>query len=291
MFPSSQQAYTSLQDYSKNRRSTQDIQKEAEDKYNVSGISSRLSGLRTLVGNLEGSLENVDPSVRSRTSGGFATEGQNQALINREQQPILGNLSKQQRTLGDTQQEFSLSSTLAGELARSIRSDDETGYQRLLDQYNASLAQEQAAEAKRQFEEQQRLERERLAASAKASSGTGGYDIGSLLSGLGVGGGGQQSSTSTADPTQQKAYNDVKSLLSKDAGRIQQEYQAIKKSAGYGNAYDKIKQALIEQLYPAAKNFGSNSVALARAIPTAVSLAPSNSGGLKVGVANPGVLR
>jgi hypothetical protein len=284
MPPSSQQAYQSLQDYSKKRRSTQDIQKESEDKYNVSGISSRLSGLRTMVGNLESSLENVDPSVRSRTSSGFATEGQNQALINREQQPILGNLSKQQNAYGDAQQEFSLSSALAGELARSIRSDDESGYQRLLDQYNASLAQEQAAEAKRQFDESQRLEQQKI---KSASGATGGYDIAGLLGSLGLGGGGGGSNAPAPDPTQQKAYNDVKNLLGKDAKRIQQEYNAIKKSAGFGNAYDKIKLQLIEQLNPAVKNFGKNTVSITKSIPTAVSLTPKYSG-LPVGVANSG---
>lgn len=289
MPPSSQQAYASLQDYSKKRRSTQDIQNEAESKYNVSGISSRLSGLRTMVGNLENSLENVDPSVRSRTSSGFATEGQNQALINREQQPILGNLSKQQRAYGDTQQEFSLSSALAGELARSIRSDDESGYQRLLDQYNASLAQEQAAEAKRQFDESQRLEQQKI---KSASGATGGYDIAGLLGslGLGLGLGGGGSTAPAADPTQQKAYNDAKKLLGKDPKRIQQEYEAIKKSAGYGNPYDKIKLQIIEQLKPEVKNFGRNAIPLTRSIPTAVSLTPKYSG-LPVGVANSGSIQ
>ncbi len=271
MPPSSQQAYQSVQDFSKNRRSTQDIQNEAESKYNVSGISSRLSGLRTMVGNLENSLENVDPSVRSRTSGGFATEGQNQALINREQQPILGNLAKQQRAYGDTQQGFSMSSALAGDLARNIRSDDETAYQRLLDQYNAATAQEQAAEAKRQFDVQQK---------AAAKSVSPNY-IGDALAALG-GGGGQQSADPGADPSQQKAYNDVKNLLSKDQARIQREYEAIKRSAGYGNAYDRVKLQLIEQLNPSIKNLGKNTVSLSQAIPTAVSLSPTSRPGLGV---------
>jgi hypothetical protein len=272
MLPSSQQAYQSLQDYNSKRRKTEDIQKEAETKYDLPGITGRLSNLRSLVGNLESSVENVDPSVRSRTSGGFSTEGQNQALIARESKPILGNLAKQQSALGETQQQFSLSSALASQLAQSIRSDDETGYQRLLDQYNAAVAQEQAAETKRQFDEQLKASREAAERAAKAASS--GYDIGSILSSLGIGSGGGSSASSAAsvDPTQQKAYNDVKNLLSKDSARIQREYSAIKKSAGYGNAYDKIKLALIEQLYPAVRNYGSNTVSLSRAIPTTVPL-------------------
>lgn len=100
----------------------------------------------------------------------------------------------------------------------------------------------------------------------------------------------QQAPQPGPDPQTQTAYNDVQNLLGKDAARIQREYLAIKKSAGFGNAYDKIKQALIEQLYPAVKNYGNNTVALGTSQPTLVSLNPTYSG-LKVGVASPGVLR
>lgn len=270
MPPSSQQAYSSLQDYSKNRRSTEDIQKEADAKYDVNGISSRLSGLRSLVGNLQSSVEQVDPSVRGRLSGGFATEGQASALVNREQAPILANLGKEQTALGNENQNFSTASSLAGQLASSLRSDDETGYQRLLDQYNAATAQEQAAETKRQWEAQQAEQKRQFdvqaAASAKAAAGSGGYDLSSILNNLNSP---KQDDTSSTDKTQQIAYNDVQNVLnSKDPARIQREYEAIKKSAGYGNAYDKVKLGLFEQLYPAAKNFGKNTVALATAQPT-----------------------
>ncbi len=244
MPPSSQQAYASLQDYSKNRRSTQDIQREAESKYDVTGISSRLSKLRSLVGNLESSVEQVDPSVTSRLSGGFATEGQRSALVAREQAPILGNLAKQQSALGNENQNFGLASSMASELARSLRSDDETGYQRLLDQYNAATAQEQAAEAKRQFElqqaEQQRQFNEQLRASSK-SSGGGGYDISSILSALGAGGGGK------APSIQDQAYTSVQNFLSKGKGAAESDYIATLKSANRGNAMDKLKVQLYNQ--------------------------------------------
>lgn len=47
----------------------------------------------------------------------------------------------------------------------------------------------------------------------------------------------------------QKAYNAVQDLLStNNPSLIQKTYQAIKKSAGFGNPYDKMKLALIEQL-------------------------------------------
>ncbi len=287
MQPSSQ-AYGALQEYSKNRKSSQQIQQEADQKYDVSGLTSRLSNQRVLVGNLENSLENVDPSVRSRSAGGFVTEGQNQALINREQQPILGSLSKAQGSLSTTQQDLNSASSLSQQLAQSLRSDDETGYQRLLDQYNVAVAQEAAAEDKRRYEESVKLDREKQAAAVKA---TGGYDLSSILSAVG---GGQSPSASVPaqDPETQRAYSAVKDLLGTNNGAlIQKTYTAIKDSANRGNAYDKKKLALIEQLYPAVKNYGKNTVSLSAAIPTAVPLGGDSGGGLGVGVANPGRLR
>lgn len=176
MYPSSQQAFRTLQDYSKNRRSSQDIQRESEAKYDIPGITTRLSRLRSLVGNLENSVEQVDPSVTGRTQGFNVTEAQRSALVNRERAPILSDLSKQQGALGQEQQNFSLSSTLADQMARNIRSDDETGYQRLLDSYNAATASEQQQEAKRQFEANLTLEREKLATQQRAAAAGNGYD-------------------------------------------------------------------------------------------------------------------
>lgn len=143
------------------------------------------------------------------------------------------------------------------------------------------LAERQFQESIRQFNEQMAEQaRQRAAAAAAAKN--------NILAGLG--GGGQTSQPQAAqggiDANTQKAYNDVKNLLSKDAARIQREYSAIKASAGYGNAYDRLKLQLIEQLYPAARNFGKNTVPIGQSKPTAVSLNPTYSG-LGVGVANP----
>lgn len=93
------------------------------------------------------------------------------------------------------------------------------------------------------------------------------------------------SAASSITPDQQKVYNDVQGLLSKDPARIQREYEAIRKSAGFGNAYDRTKQALIEQLYPAALKFGKPVTISGGGTPTNVfntpkqSLIPFASGG------------
>lgn len=140
----------------------------------------------------------------------------------------------------------------------------------------------------RNFEEQQRQfnESQKAAAAAQANPFAG------LFGNQGGQSNNQNATQPAVDPQNQQAYNAVQDLLNtKNTALIQKTYDAIKKSAGYGNAYDKIKLALIEHLYPAALSFGQNTVGLQQAAPTLVSLKPAPYSGLSVGVANPGVLR
>ena len=105
MPPSSATAYNSLTAFKP--RESKDVMGEAEQKYDIAGRSKRLSSLRGLVGNLQSSVEAVDPSVTGRTSGNFTTEAQRLALVNREQAPILGSLAKEQQALGVEQAGYS----------------------------------------------------------------------------------------------------------------------------------------------------------------------------------------
>lgn len=146
----------------------------ANTQYGVGESQTRLSALKGLVGNLQSSVEAVDPSVTGRTTGTFTTEGQRQALVSKEQAPILGNLSKQQGALTSEQGDLTQKQTLASQMASALISDDRQKYQRLLDQYNASSAEDAAAEQKRQVEaaaaESTRQFNAQLAASSAAKS-------------------------------------------------------------------------------------------------------------------------
>lgn len=153
---------------------------QAEQKYDVAGSQTRLSALKGIVGNLQSSVEAVDPSVTGRTAGTFTTEGQRSALIAKERQPILGELGKQQTALTSEQGDLTTKQGLAAQMASALLNDDKAKYQRLLDQYNASVAQDAAAEQKRQFEvtkaEQARqfdlqLQQSARASAAKSASG------------------------------------------------------------------------------------------------------------------------
>lgn len=249
MYPSSAQAFQSLQGFTNSRKSSKDILGEAENKYDIPGYTTRLSKLRGLVGNLQSSVEAVDPSVTGRTSGTFTTEGQRQALVSKERAPILGDLSKQQGALGQEQEGFNTAANLAGTLASTLMKDDDTKYQSLLDQYNATTAQEQQAEAKRQFEENLKFQREQAAAAAKAAGGggAGGYDIGGLLSSI-MGGG---STGSKAAPSiQDQAYQNAQKFLKLNDTQLLSDWLATLKSANNGNAMDKIKIQLYSQARP-----------------------------------------
>ena len=125
---------------------------QADAKYDVSGSQTRLSALKGIVGNLQSSVEAVDPSVTGRTAGTFTTEGQRSALVSKEQAPILGQLSKQQGALTSEQGDLTTKQGLAAQMASALLNDDKSKYQRLLDSYNASTAQDATDEQKRQFE-------------------------------------------------------------------------------------------------------------------------------------------
>jgi hypothetical protein len=124
----------------------------ANQQYDVGGSQTRLSALKGIVGNLQSSVEAVDPSVTGRTTGNFTTDAQRSALVSKEQAPILGNLNKQQGALTSEQGDLTQKQTLASQMATALLSDDKAKYQRLLDTYNQSSARDAAAEQQRQYE-------------------------------------------------------------------------------------------------------------------------------------------
>lgn len=271
-----------LADYDSKRKNSVDLLNDAMGKYGVPEIRSRVAGLRTTLTNTENAINAVDPSVTGRTSGSLVTEAQRQKQVANERAPLAEQYGTFSRSLGDATSDLSDQERAAQLLAQSQQSDYDTGRNALAGRYQ--LAVDTEAEQRRRLEADRAYDLQKQEAARQAASAQG-YSFGSTSA--------QPSSTgssSAPDPQTQKAYNDVKSLLGKDNARIMQEYAAIKKSAGFGNAYDKMKQALIEQLYPAVKNLGNNTVPLGTANPTQVSLNPSYSG-LGVIVANPGKLK
>lgn len=118
--------------------------------------------------------------------------------------------------------------------------------------------QQQLAEQQRQFNEQLAQSRA-AAASANSFSPT-------------LGGGGGQA-PAAQDPLKARAFAAVSDLLgTKNTGLISKTYDAIRKSAGYGNAYDKLKLQLLETLYPQVRTLNSGApIRLQPAQPTVVA--------------------
>lgn len=152
----------------------------ADTQYGVNDSSARLSALKGIVSGLQSSVEAVDPSVTGRTSGTFTTEGQRSALVSKEQAPIVSNLNQQQTAETAQEGDLTQKQTLASQMATALLNDDKAKYQRLLDSYNASTAQDAATEAASEkaaaLAEQQREFNAQQAAAAKttASKSSGG---------------------------------------------------------------------------------------------------------------------
>jgi len=188
--PPASAAYSALQSFSANRPQASDYITQANQKYNVTGAESNVSNLESLVNNLQNSAAAVDPSVTGRTSGTFTTEAQRQALVSREQQPILTNLGQQQTGLANAQQQLSTSENLANQMASALMQGDAQKYQSLLDQYNAASAAEQfqaqqkaqaasLAEQQRQFNADLAERQREFNLTPRGSSG--GLDLSSLF--------------------------------------------------------------------------------------------------------------
>ena len=218
MPPSSATAYNTLTAFKP--RSTTDLMQSASDKYGVGAATDRVSNMRGLVSNLSSAVEAVDPSVTGRTSGTFTTEGQRQALVSRERAPILTDLGKQQTALGNEQSNLSNSQTLATQMASALLSEDNTTYQRLLDQYNSAVATEKAAEEKRQWEAQMAEQKRQFDEQLRQSQARTSYNLASAGAGAGAGsttatttGGGQTlaqflQNKYSAQPTAPRALQD-----------------------------------------------------------------------------------
>lgn len=205
MPPSATDAYSALQNFNSTRSAPTDYLNKANQQFNVQGLQGENQNLQGAVTNLQNSVAAVNPSVTGRTSGTFTTEGQRQALVNREQQPILTNLGSQQQAYGQSQNALGTAQTNANQMAQSLYNSDQQKYQGLLDQYNAANAADQFAKqqqaAAASLAEQQRQYNASLAEQQRQfnltphSSGGGGGNI--SLGGLGLGG---QTQAASAGP-------------------------------------------------------------------------------------------
>lgn len=186
---SSASAAQALQSFSGTMLKPQDAITQGNNQYGVAGIQSQLDALRSLTGNLQTSINGVDPSVTGRTSNSLVTEAQRQAIINKEKQPLLQSFQDTSSKLSDVGHQYDEANGLATHWADALLNTQENRYKDLFGQYTTALDAEQkaaaAAEARRQFDAQ--MSETKAARAAASGGGLGG--LGSLLGGGNAAGG------------------------------------------------------------------------------------------------------
>lgn len=127
--------------------SSADLLTQAQSKYGVQDLQSRVQALRGLTSNLTNSIAAVDPSVTGRTSGTLTTEAQRSAIVNRERQPLIGDLNTENSALSGAQGDLNTNESMADQLAQSLAQDQTNKYNKLKDTYDTSYQREQDTKA------------------------------------------------------------------------------------------------------------------------------------------------
>jgi hypothetical protein len=156
------------------RTNSNDLITNANNKYGVGGLQTKVDDFNTLTGNLSSALAAVDPSVTARTSGTLTTEGQRSALVSRERAPIAGQLTETTSQAQKAQDQLTTAKSEASGEATRTAADEDAKYQSILTTYNILNAKEaqqrEQANSDRQFNESTRQFNVQQAAAAKAAS-------------------------------------------------------------------------------------------------------------------------
>lgn len=155
--------------FQKSRVKPEDYVKRYSTDLGVEDAKSRVKSARSAIKSTEDTIAATPDSVSGRTSGSLVTDSQRNRLVQNEVAPM----NEVLRTQGNNYSEASgdlntLNTDLNRKVDLSLNADD-TQANTLMQLYAAALESEKAAEAKRQFEEGLRLEREKMAASERAS--------------------------------------------------------------------------------------------------------------------------
>lgn len=242
----SDQALQQAEQYQSTIQTPQQALDAANTQYGTSGAQQQVSGLRQAINNTTTLLNNVAPGVMGRTGQSLETSAQANREIQNEQAPISTELDKQNQDYTTANANYADLEQKAESLASSNESAQQNQLGYLMNIYSALYGKEQtsAQAAAQQSQFQQSLAEQsreaNLTAANAANSGAVSPSLNSLLGG--------DSSSSGTDPQQQQAANALVSLFkTNNVGTVASTINAIKKSASFGNAYDKTKLTLLNQ--------------------------------------------
>jgi hypothetical protein len=261
MQPSSS-LFSQYQTFQNSRVKPEDYVKRYSTDLGIDDAKARVKGARTAIRATEDTIAAAPSSVAGRTSGSLVTDAQRNRLVQNEVAPLQEIMRTQSGAFGDASQDLtSLSSELDKRVGYGLQADDQQA-NTLLTLYQAASEAEKQAEAKRQWEaqmaEQKRQFDEQLRASERASARAAAAAATPSFGGGKSGGAGASGDFGATDPVQQAAYNDVASRMGQSDAAIKSDYNATLKSAGYGNAKDKIKIQIYHKLRPDL--FGGSAV-------------------------------
>lgn len=266
----SQDALAQLQQTESQAQNPNDILANQRQQLGVDSAQNTVTGLRGAINNTTQLLKQVAPSVMGRTANSLVTNAQATKQISNEQAPISANLTQEgtdyNNANSDLQQLESKAETAANGIYQGQQ--DKLSYAQNL--YNSLLQKEQdaAAQAFQQQQLQEQIREANMKSSTDSSSG-----LGSVISSL-LGGGSPSKGSLSGGKTSDDAYNAVKSLLgSNNYNTILNTYNAIQKSAGYGNTYDQTKLQLLQSIAPGIfKNGQLNTGYLQRTLGSGIKL-------------------
>lgn len=240
---SSQNILTRYNDFQNKRVRPEDYVKQYSNELGVDQIRGRVNEARSAIRATENTIAATPGSVAGRTSGSLVGDAQRTALVQQEIAPLQEIMGTQVAGFGDANAELESVTSQANNRASMAYGADSDQANNLLGLYNAALGWEAEQERKRQFEENMRLERDKMVAAQRAAAAS--RPSPSVATPKDGGG-----STPT-NPVQQKAYNEVKDRVTWQSPQdLISDFNATLKSANYGNPYDQAKVEIYRQLRP-----------------------------------------
>lgn len=236
--PNSQAALAQLQQEQSQAQNPNQILESQRQSLGVQGAQDTVTGLRGAINNTTRLLKQVAPGVMGRTQQSLVTQGQANRIIQNEEAPISERLSDQGRDYSFASEDLGRLEDRAGKAASGLYQGQQDKLSYLQNLYATLYGREQDA-ARAAAEERERQEQIRQFNASLAKSGSSGG------SGAGVN---FSSPAKTSNPLQDAAYLSVQHYLGQGRARAQSDYEATLKSANYGNAMDKLKVQLYNQM-------------------------------------------
>jgi len=193
----SQAAMQNLQGFQSNMKSPDQALQDAQTASGVPQAQQQVSGLRSAIQNSTSLLSQVAPSVMGRTANSLVTSAQADRQIGNEQAPINEQLNKEQTDYTNANQDYTNAEAQAQAKANALIGGQQNQLSYLQNVYNDLYTQEQnsaqQAEARREFDAQQALSQQSLAAQRAAATtphlvgGGGSNNANSALAGIAMG--------------------------------------------------------------------------------------------------------